>query len=165
MIDNQMSLVTLQKIWPLNSLISWSPGTVWRIKRMVSERRCGQSLNCGCPLLLCRHFLCDRLCYGVQGMTIHSVPTTQYEFRETISKKLVWKWNKNYVHIFWQVITHVGFDKNYSFLWLFLDSNNSKLGRNSCLSCPKWVIFFLNFVAFSEYINFTCINLLDLKGF
>ena len=105
MIDNQMSLVTLQKIWPLNSLISWSPGTVWRIKRMVSERRCGQSLNSGCPLLLCRHFLCDRLCYGVQGMTIHSVPTTRYEFRETISKKLVWKWNKNYVHIFWKVIS------------------------------------------------------------
>jgi hypothetical protein len=113
MIDNQMSLVTLQKIWPLNSLITWSslPGTVWRIKRMVVERRCGQSLNGGCPLLLCWHFLCDRLCYGVQGMTIHSVPTKQYELKETISKKLVWKWSKNYVHKFWQVIAHIRFEK------------------------------------------------------
>ena len=49
-------------------------------------------------------------------------------------------------------------DKNYSFLWLFLDSNDSSLSN------PKWVIFFLNFVTFSEYFNFSCINLLDLKG-
>ena len=49
-------------------------------------------------------------------------------------------------------------DKNYSFLWLCLDSNDSSLSN------PKWVIFFLNFVTFSEYFNFSCINLLDLKG-